>query len=80
MSAVIHFYLIDELATDDVIDQEFKQQFLHIHTGHGRTILVRKMPYIGEKIDPSSEQMKEILDYIDRDPTVKEAVQAFIDE
>jgi len=77
--AVIHFYRIEKDKTDEQVDASFEQNFMHVHLDDC-TILIRRMFFEGDKLDPNGPEMLRFLEIANNDPVIKDAVQRFLNQ
>ena len=70
MGKILHIYEIDqEVTTDEFVDENFQQRFVHIHLDNGKTILLRGMSFAGKKLDTikDEDEMVKIFEEIEKE-------------
>lgn len=80
MAAITHFYYLPHATTDEEVNNAFTQEFMHVHSEDGSTVLIRKMKYTGDKIDPSGLFMAQFLEDVNQDPQLKQAIEDFLND
>ena len=63
MGKILHIYEIDQETTDEFVDKNFKQRFVHVHFDDGSTILLRMLDFEGHKLDTITDEEK-IVEYM----------------
>lgn len=66
MSSIMHIYKLEGETSDEFVNENFKQRFLHVHQD-GITYLIRMMDYAGKKLDPvkDSDEIVELMEDYD---------------
>jgi hypothetical protein len=66
MGTILHIYEIDKETTDEFVEKNFEQRFLHMHLDkHKKTILFRALSFEGKKLDTITDE-KEIKDIMEK--------------
>ena len=61
MGTVLHIYKVEGITTDEFVDKNFTQRFIHLHSEDGsHTVILRAMDFAGKKLDTITDE-KEIV-------------------
>lgn len=78
MGTILQIYEVEEDTTDEFVEKNFEQRFLHMHLdGREKTILFRALKFAGKKLDTITDEeeiikvMKQIEEEIPEDERKK---------
>ena len=77
MATIIHIYEVDRETTDEFVDKNFTQRFIHMHLESGKTIVLRALDFAGKRLrmiedsDEITELMEEISKEISEEDRMK---------
>ena len=56
MGTILHIYKVDEDTTDEFVNENFTQKFVHLHLEDGTTVLFRSMHFSGKRLDTIKDE------------------------